>query len=73
MIEVKKYSSSGLWSGQVVKDFDTLKEAKAYLRDLQKKRTAEGYDATFLDREKTDLEVVADWSADAYRYIIETK
>lgn len=70
MYRIKKYSSSGVFSGQVQSEFPTLAEAKAKLRKIKAEQEAADYTATFLDTDKTDLEVVADWSADAYRYVI---
>lgn len=71
MYVIKKYSASGLYSGEPIESFDTEKDASDWLKSLADKRESQGYDVTESVTAHGfvyGLEVVHEDEADAYNY-----
>lgn len=72
MYVIKKYSASGLYSGEPIESFETREESAAYLNTLAEKYHAKGYDIDESFDKETDLidwlELTHDDLADAISY-----
>lgn len=71
MYVIKKYSASGLYSGEPIESFDTEKEASDWLKSLADKRESQGYDVSESVTAHGfvySLELTHDDQADAYTY-----
>lgn len=73
MFTVRRYSASGLYSGEPVESFDSLDEAMEYLERKAKrfnsKTNAKYFEVTLSD-DGMHLEVYSDYEADNYEWII---
>jgi hypothetical protein len=69
---IKKYSASGLYSGEPIESFEDRKEAVDYLNDIANKREAKGYCVDFFyEIDMLDaIEITHDNEADAFTYRI---
>lgn len=73
MFVIKKYSSSGTWTGEPVKAFDTSREAHDWLAEKSDKAAQRGYDISreyFLGN-VCRLDLAHDDMADAWTYVVE--
>jgi hypothetical protein len=70
MYIIKKYSASGLYSGEPVESFETAQDASDYLFDLGVKRENKGYDVdySYKDGVLYSIEITHEEVADMITY-----